>query len=334
MASNEDRGPMLQSTIFLLFSGAFCAYVSRIYIRLSKTGLTSTDYSISAAMLADLSSTIFTSVAIGHGFGKHTSDIPGGPDSLITISNCLLCARMTGMIASGLSRISMASLLYPLVQAASWEHRKRWKCLLWGIIVSQLLLVVAYGIVQLVQYLISKCHKTEAYCLDPTQKTECLSPTQALVFSYTSFAIWTLSDCICTIISSLLIYPLQRPWLERAFLIVLMASCLLATLCGIPRIYYLSASDRGTSDALWELIPELIWRYVEQCLILIASCAPFLKPLIEKGLRRLGMPTFGILIRELNRASSLPVTEGSCAERREWEGGKRVVWSRSSDSGK
>jgi len=114
---------------------------------------------------------------------------------------------------------------------------------------------------------------------------------------------------------------------------VLMASCLLATFCGIPRIYWFRAYDWGTSDAVWELIPELTWRYVEQRLILIAACAPFLKPLIEKGLRRLGVPTFGIPTRELNSVSSLPVTKGRWAKR-EWEGEKKVVWSTSSDLGK
>ena len=109
---------------------------------------------------------------------------------------------------------------------------------------------------------------------------------------------------------------------------VLMASGLSATLCGIPRIYCFWAYDWGTSDAVWELVPELMWRYVEERLILIAACAPFLKPLVEKGLRRLGVPTFGIPIRELNRASSLTAAEGSAE--REWRVEKKVVWSTSS----
>ncbi len=298
LPADEDRGPMLLVTIFPFLSVALLVYIIRIFTRLC--ALTAADYTITVAMIAYALSVGFTTIAIQQGFGKHTPAIPNGTAGLI-ISNSLFGAWMTGVIVSGFARISVASLLLSISRSPCW------KCLLWGIITLQLLFVLSYEIVQLVQLV--RCRVT----IPPQPRisqTQCFGPTGVLTFAYISITMCTLSDCICAIIPAVLVVNrLSAPKLEKALIIVLMVSCLFATVCGIPKIYFLAAYD--TSDAMWDLIPEFIWCRIEEGVIIIAACAPLLKRPIQ---RVLGVPTFGFPIRELNEVESEQSHEG----RRMW----------------
>ncbi|KAK3366582.1 hypothetical protein B0H63DRAFT_456259 [Podospora didyma] len=97
-------------------------YIARIRTRYHKGVFGAADYTITVAMVAKALSASFTTVAIQHGFGKHTPTIPDGTAGLVTISNYLLGARRTGVIASGFARISIASLILPILRPG-WRRR-------------------------------------------------------------------------------------------------------------------------------------------------------------------------------------------------------------------
>lgn len=225
------------------------------------------------------------------------------------------------MLVSGFARISIASLLLSITPS------RRWKFLLWGSITLQIVFMLSYEIVQLVQ-----CKSTIASQSRPSvnsgTNSQCMSRTAVLVFSYTSVSVCMLSDAVCSIIPLFVVWRLSRSTLEKSLVMVLMGSCLVATACGIPKVYYLATYDFAGKDQLWALVPEFFWCSMEEGIIIIAACAPLLKGPIERVLRRLGLPTFGVPMRDLNRISSVAL--GSKAER-SWEEGGRRRWSLPSD---
>ena len=138
-----------------------------------------------------------------------------------------------------------------------------------------------------------------------------------------------LSDFICSALPMFLVWRMSRSVVEKTLVIVLMASCLLATACGGPKIYYMVIYDFRSNDFFWQLAPELLWCRIEEIIIIIAACAPLLKGPVERLLGRFGLPTFGPTVRDINRISSGEYVLGSGGA---WpdEGGRRV-WSPPSD---
>jgi len=214
--------------------------------------------------------------------------IPNGTAGVVIVSNHLLGAWMTGVIASGFARISIALLLLRITL------NRRWKVFLWAAITIQVLYIVSYEVMQLAQ-----CKNTFANKARPTSN-QCLGRTKVLAFAVASVAVCMLSDFVCAAAPLFIIWRLSRSTLERVFVMVLMASCLLSTVCGIPRVYSLATYDFGASDPFWALIPQFFWCKMEEGVIIIAACVPLLKGPIERVLERWGVPTFGLPARDLN----------------------------------
>jgi hypothetical protein len=118
------------------------------------------------------------------------------------------------------------------------------------------------------------------------------------------------SDLVCAIIPVFLIRTLPRSAIEKTLVSILMASCLLATGCGIPKLYYMVTYDFRSADGLWNLVPEFFWCRMEEAAIIIAACAPLLKGPVERLLRHFGLPTFVAPARGLNPVSSAAIYPG------------------------
>ncbi|KAK4450912.1 hypothetical protein QBC34DRAFT_484163 [Podospora aff. communis PSN243] len=319
--ASDDRGPKLLGVIVPLFAFALLVYLARIWTRIRpKVALTPADYTITLAMISYTLNLTFLSIAITHGFGKHTSDIPRGIPGIITVSNHILGCWITGALSSSFARISIACLLLSITPS------RRWRILLWSTIALQALFMLSYVVVQLVQCKGTVSSQSRAGGSD----AQCLGRTQVLAFSYVSVSVCMISDLICSVVPLFIVWRLSRSTLEKMLVLMLMTSCLLATACGVPKIYFLVVFDFDSRDALWELIPEFFWCQVEVGIIIVAACAPLLKAPIERCMRRAGLPTFGVPMRDLNRVSSVAL--GSKVG---WEegGGRRWMGSGSETEG-
>ena len=113
-----------------------------------------------------------------------------------------------------------------------------------------------------------------------------------------------ISDLVFALVPGFAIWSLSRTKLEKGLIVILMASCLLATACGIPKFYYMVTYDFSSTDGLWNLVPEFFWCRMEEAIIIIAACAPLVKGPIERLAGRMGLPTFGIQMRSLDRVST------------------------------
>jgi hypothetical protein len=88
-----------------------------------------------------------------------------------------------------------------------------------------------------------------------------------------------------------LFWTLNRPLLERMLGIVLMGFGLIAAVAGALKLYHISGwNPREAQFRDW--IPLLWWYRVEEIGLIVAACAPFLKPLMERALQGLGAAPF------------------------------------------
>lgn len=107
-----------------------------------------------------------------------------------------------------------------------------------------------------------------------------------------------------------LIWDLNRSILERYLLSVLMALGLCAAAAATTVLVHLNRLQ-NSSDVLRDTLVIYSWCLIEETVLIVSSCAPLLKSLIERTLHRLGLPTFHNIPRELdsyhsNRVSHKP----------------------------
>jgi hypothetical protein len=107
-----------------------------------------------------------------------------------------------------------------------------------------------------------------------------------------------------------LFWSLHRPVLERMLGIVLMGFGTIAAVAGAMKIYHISAwNPRQAQFRDW--IPLLWWYRVEEIGLIVAACAPFLKPLMERALQGLGASPFRFRTIRLNTVREKAQRESS-----------------------
>ena len=123
-----------------------------------------------------------------------------------------------------------------------------------------------------------------------------------------------ISDLVCALIPVFTIWRLSRSVGERTLISVLMASCLLASGCGIAKLYYMIIYNFATDDNYWDTIPEFFWCRMEEAIIIIAACVPLLKAPIERMMKRVGLPTLQMPPPGLNHVVISPASGGGTNE--------------------
>ncbi len=113
------------------------------------------------------------------------------------------------------------------------------------------------------------------------------------------------SDLICATIPIFIMWRLSRSLVERILVCALMASSLLASAIGIPKLYFMATYDFSSPDGFYLMVPEFFWCRMEESIIIIAACAPLLKNPIERALQAFGIDTtMRAPDRELNEIRS------------------------------
>ncbi|KAH7357411.1 hypothetical protein BKA66DRAFT_574410 [Pyrenochaeta sp. MPI-SDFR-AT-0127] len=196
-------------------------------------------------------------------------------DARIKISKLLFVVGIVGFWASSLTRISIGSMLlrFPVSYA--------WRVTLWILVVVQIALPIGANIFQLLQ-----CRPIRAMW-EPVPGSVCWTNRTSQSFGYIYAVIGTMSDLVFAIMPVYLFCSMNRPIMERMLAVALMGFGTVAALAGIMKIYHISAfNPRHAMFRDW--LPLIWWYRVEEIGLIVAACAPFLKPLIERMLSRLG----------------------------------------------
>ncbi|KAK0725103.1 hypothetical protein B0H67DRAFT_569580 [Lasiosphaeris hirsuta] len=322
LPTDDDKGPMLLATVHSLHTIVIVVYLIRLWSRLRpKFALTAADYTITIALVAKTVSVVLTTMAVSHGFGRHAIYIDRS--GLAVLGNELFFVFIAGSLATGFARISIACLLLQVTMS------RKWRIGMWSTIAAQALFMTIYCIVQLAQ-----CQSAVSKNINIKQ-TQCLTPEQVSSFSYASMGISMFSDLICAIIPGFLVRILTRSLVEKILTFTLLASCLLASLLGVAKIYYTATFDFASTDGFYLMVDKFLWSRLEEAVIMIAACAPLLRVPVERALRRLGFSGFEVPTREFNIASlgsSVKDNSGWVSESQR-SGGRRVSFSQAGSRG-
>ncbi|KAF1973061.1 hypothetical protein BU23DRAFT_641448, partial [Bimuria novae-zelandiae CBS 107.79] len=223
--------------------------------------------------------------AIGLGLGRYEYYL--SPSTMVTILKHLFALGFAGFWASSLARISIGSMLL------RFEISNIWRVVLWILILIQLCLPLT-----LIVFALLQCHPIRAMW-EHVPDAVCWSPRTTQSFGYIYSAIGMLSDLVFAGMPLYLIWSLHRPVLERILISILMAFGILAAIAEAWIIYYTHVwNPREATIRYW--VPLYWWYRVEEIGLIAAACTPFLKPLIERILGRLGVPRFHFVNMQLN----------------------------------
>ncbi|KAJ4300798.1 hypothetical protein N0V90_002886 [Kalmusia sp. IMI 367209] len=275
-ASNATPG--LVGVLFLL-SIALFTYAVRMYTRVRPVfKLAAPDYFVTAGLVCELItiSLLLRSIKLGvSGYDEYIS-----PAARITIGKLLFALGLLAFWASSLARISIGSmlLLFPISKA--------WRITLRILIAIQVIMPIGANLFALLQ-----CRPVRAQW-EPVPNATCWSTAVSQSYGYIyAIGFGTLSDLVFASMPVHLFWSLNRPFLERMLGILLMSFGIIAALAGAMKIYHINAwNPREAQFRDW--VPLLWWYRVEEIGLIVAACAPFLKPLMERALQGLGASPF------------------------------------------
>ncbi|KAH7399698.1 hypothetical protein BKA66DRAFT_170447 [Pyrenochaeta sp. MPI-SDFR-AT-0127] len=215
----------------------------------------------------------------------------------LTTSDYFLTAGLIGKLffalglvafwASSLARISIGCMLlcFPISKA--------WKTTLWILLAIQLIMPLGANIFALLQ-----CRPVRANW-EPVPTAVCWPDKVSQIYGYIYASFGTLSDIIFASMPVHIFWSLHRPVLERMLGVLLMGFGIIAALASAMKIYHISAwNPRQAQFRDW--VPLLWWYRVEEIGLIVAACAPFLKPLMEHALQGLGVSPFRFCTITLN----------------------------------
>ncbi|KAK5651370.1 hypothetical protein OQA88_12527 [Cercophora sp. LCS_1] len=305
---DTSAGHRTLAVLLPLFCLALASYTVRIWTRIRpKPRLAAADYTLTVAIVAESASIILTIVAVSHGFGYPLNLL--APDQIEVIGYSTFSAFTIAIWASTFARISILCLLLQIAQERGW----RWT--LWSAVALQGASLAACNISQLLQ-----CRPIRSMWSNVPEK-QCV-PTEhiwivAWVFSgeYPVYAdapsIAMVSDLLCAVLPSLLIWRLSRPVAEKLLLSVLMGLCLVATLAGMFKVLALKSYDPTSENVVRDMMSAYMWIRIEELVLIIAACAPLLKRPIESLLQHgLPVPWFRSREKTLESIETLPSPGG------------------------
>ncbi|KAH8706973.1 hypothetical protein GQ44DRAFT_493994 [Phaeosphaeriaceae sp. PMI808] len=274
-SSNATSG--LIGVSFLLAT-ALISYTIRMYSRIRPVfKLAASDYFVTAGLACALI-TLATQLA-NIGLGASGYDEYISTAARIKIGKLSFVMGMVSFWASSLSRISIGCMLL------SFPISKAWKITLWVLLAIQVVMPIGANIFTLLQ-----CRPVRA-SWEPVSGAVCWSNQVSQIYGYIYAAFGTLSDIIFATMPVHIFWSLNRPLLERVLGIVLMGLGTIAAIASAMKIYHISEwNPREAQFRDW--IPLQWWYRVEEIVLVVAACAPFLKPLMKRVLGGLGASRF------------------------------------------
>ncbi|KAH7028271.1 hypothetical protein B0J12DRAFT_704697 [Macrophomina phaseolina] len=258
---------------------AVTLFVARMYTRLRPVrNLWWDDYIISVAIATSVPAYSLQITACKHGLGRHTYYVSS--EDLSTTMHHLFGLYCLNLVGVGLVRISVACSLLRFLPSKDWQRT------LFVLIAIQVLSIIVAMIMQFIE-----CRPVRAMW-EVVPDNECWTPAQMQAWGYAYSAFMLTQDIILSLIPITFIRKLRRPLPERIVIACVMALGLVASAAVVIKIVYMRHFDI-TGDALRILVQVIKWGKIEELLGISAACIPPLKSLVERLLKRLGLPGFG-----------------------------------------
>ncbi|KAF4999386.1 hypothetical protein FGRMN_2527 [Fusarium graminum] len=204
-----------------------------------------------------------------------------------------LGSRKYGFLAIPIWGIAM---MFIKVSIAMMMHRIQPNVLWWRIFCFFIMaILIAYGVANTF-FILLQCRPLEASwdnsVLQTVDGASCLPVTGILIMSNLGSGINIATDIMLSLAPTLFLYKLKRPLKEKILVGGLMGLGMFATVASIFKATLVK--EFGTAKDGWALTNAIAtWTALEQILIMIGSSAPFLKPLVQTALHRMGWTLSG-----------------------------------------
>ncbi|RGP74629.1 integral membrane [Fusarium sporotrichioides] len=189
------------------------------------------------------------------------------------------------------------AMMFIKVSIAMMMLRIQPNILWWRIFcISIISVLLAYGVANTV-FILLQCRPLEASwdasVLQMVDGASCLPRTGILIMSNLGAGINIATDILLSLAPTLFLWKLKRPIKEKILVGALMGLGIFASITSIVKATLVKEFGGPTEDP-WALLNAIAtWTALEQILIMIASSAPFLKPLVQSALHRMGWTLSG-----------------------------------------
>ncbi|KAH7119438.1 hypothetical protein B0J13DRAFT_532530 [Dactylonectria estremocensis] len=289
---NTNVGAQALGIMSGIFFGCLILYASRIYTHMTPTNkLGAPDYVISLAVILEIPILVLIGVSVSEGLGRYSYYIP--PENKVLILHKLFVTGQIGIWVAFLARTSIALMLIQL------DISILWRVLLYISIFIQIAIPFSLNVA-----LFAQCRPMSAMW-EPVSGAKCWTKEQGDIFYYFGIGAAAASDVTFAVMPGFIICSLKRPLLERAVIIVLMALGVSAMGAVIARAI-ITTNQSPSSDRMRKAVLMLILCRLEDGLLIMAACVPFLKRPIGHWLhRKFGLPRFQNENIELNSFHSV-----------------------------
>jgi len=217
---------------------------------------------------------------------------PGTTISFATASNAIMLAYFAIPCwgwAMTCIKISVALSLLRVKQSMPW------KIGLYGLVAFQLVYTVGSFI-----FVFQVCHPLSDWWDITVANPHCMDATVIRIVSTTGSFINIVTDLLLSLTPITFLWRLNRPVRERILVCLLMGLGLFASVASIVKLLIVLNWVRQPGDDLWSMAEAIAtWTVTEQFFAITAACLPFLKPLVERLLGRMGFSLTKYPSREL-----------------------------------
>ncbi|KAF4461529.1 integral membrane [Fusarium albosuccineum] len=184
-------------------------------------------------------------------------------------------------IAMTFIKCSIAMMMYRIQPNVMW-----WRVFCFFIMG----LLIAYGVGNTF-FILLQCRPLEAAwnpaILTVVEGASCLPQSGIHIASNTGSGVNIATDIMLSLAPTLFLWKLRRPMREKMLVGILMGVGLFASVASIVKTTLVK--EFGSAKDGWALTNAIAtWTALEQLLAMIASSAPFLKPVVQSALHRVG----------------------------------------------
>ncbi|KAJ4251456.1 hypothetical protein NW762_011439 [Fusarium torreyae] len=204
-----------------------------------------------------------------------------------------LWARKYAFLAIPIWGIAM---MFIKCSIAMMMHRIQPNVLWWRIFCFFIMgILTAYGVGNTF-FILLQCRPLEAAwdssVLTTVEGASCLPQSGIHIASNTGSGINIATDILLSLAPTVFLWKLKRPLKEKILVGVLMGLGMFASVASIVKA--ILVKEFGSASDAWALTNSIAtWTALEQILIMIASSAPFTKPLVQTALNRMGWTLSG-----------------------------------------
>ncbi|OJJ99211.1 hypothetical protein ASPACDRAFT_43874 [Aspergillus aculeatus ATCC 16872] len=276
---SESRAGVINAVAWIFTGTAIAVVALKLFARghVAKS-LGWDDFFIFFSMGLSIIAAAFVSYAVTLGLGRHTAAVIAdhGIDRYVQTAKWQIIAFPFNIGAFSFPNISIAILISHLLD----PNPLRTRCLYAMVTMQVVFAMVSVFIV------FFQCRPTQKLW-DAAREGHCWDASVFDDFSYWVSAYTTMTDIVLAVVPIRVFWKLQMRTATKVRVCIMMGLTLLSAVVTIIKATYLHLfTDR--TDPLYNVVPLVVWGFIEQNVVIVAACIPTLRPFFRKAFESKG----------------------------------------------